>query len=37
MVVNGHYGDRDVGVLMLASIVIGLRKGGAGTGAWPGF
>jgi hypothetical protein len=37
MVVNGHYGDGDGGVVMLASIVVGLRKGEAGTGAWLGF
>jgi hypothetical protein len=37
MVVIGHYGDRDGGVVMLASIVVGLRKGGAGTRAWPDF
>jgi hypothetical protein len=37
MVVNGHYGDGDGGVVMLASVVVGLRKGGADTRAWPGF
>jgi len=34
MVNNGHFGDGDVAVL--ASIVVWLRKGGAGIVGWPG-
>jgi K+-transporting ATPase A subunit len=35
MVINGHFGDG--GVVMLASIMVMVVKGGTGTGAWPGF
>jgi hypothetical protein len=35
MVINGHFSDG--GVVMLASIVVMVVKGGTGTRAWPGF
>jgi hypothetical protein len=33
----GHCDDEDGGVVMLASIVVWMRKGGTGTGAWLEF
>ena len=33
----GHYGDGDGGIVMLASIVDMVMKGGTGIGAWPDF
>jgi hypothetical protein len=35
MEINGHFDDGDV--VMLASIVVMVMKGGTGTRAWPDF